>query len=77
MEQNREAAKEAAKQVSGTPPGKKKSGMAKAVCVLAVLAFICAVGASVGMNVVLMGEMRAQKEQGAKMSRFIDDERAR
>ncbi len=77
MEQNGEAAKEAAKQVSGTQPGKKKSGMAKAVCVLAVLAFICAVGASVGMNVVLMGEMRAQKEQGAKMSRFIDDERAR
>ena len=64
-------------QTAGAPPGKMKSGVAKAACGLAVAAFIVGVGASLGMNVTLMEQMRVQKEQNAKMGKFIDDERAR
>lgn len=75
-EQRKELAEEAAKQEQGVKAPEKK-GMAKAVAALLAIVLVGGVGTSVGMNAVLMDEMRAQKEQGQKMSQFIDDERAR
>lgn len=60
------------KQRNATRKGLKRAGYV-AACVAAVL-LIAGVGTSVGMNVVLMQEMNAQN---TKVSRFIDDERAR
>ena len=79
MEENREQNREAVVQASGVPASaKKKSAMARNVAfALTAIVLLGGVGTSVGMNVVLMDEMRAQKEQSAKMSQFIDDERAR
>lgn len=82
MEERKETTVESEKQTEGLlPPAKseKKKGNAArgAAAVLVAAVLLGGVGTSVGMNVVLMDEMRAQKEQGAKMSRFIDDERAR
>lgn len=51
---------------------RKRAGHAIA-CVVAVL-LVCGVGISVGMNAALMNQMNAQN---AKVSQFIDDERAR
>ena len=77
MEENREQNREAVVQASGVPaPAKKKSAMARKVAfALTAVVLLGGVGTSVGMNVVLMDEMRAQKEQSVKMSQFIDDER--
>ena len=89
MEEKKELAKEDAKKdtekdakeekgVSGPKEKKKKNGLAKHVAfALLALVLLGGVGTSVGMNVVLMDEMNAQKAQGEKMSQFIDDERAR
>ncbi len=79
MEENREQNREAVVQASGVPASaKKKSAMARNVAfALTAIVLLGGVGTSVGMNVVLMDEMRAQKEQSVKMSQFIDDERAR
>lgn len=82
MEDKKDMAMEAEKRTEGAAasekPAKKKGAVARGVAAtLAAVVLIGGVGTSVGMNVVLMDEMRAQKEQGAKMSQFIDDERAR
>lgn len=78
MEEQMDAVEEAAAQAAGAPPPeKKKSGMAKILCVLAAVALVGGVGTSVGLNAALMEQMHTQKEQNEKMSRFIDDERAR
>lgn len=86
MEEKREETREAAEQAadakaSAEPlakPAKRKGVLARNVAFALVAAVLLGgVGTSVGMNVVLMDEMQAQKEQSKKMSQFIDDERAR
>lgn len=63
---------EAQKKPKSAKKGVKRAGHAVA-CIAAVL-LIAGVGTSVGMNVMLMDQMNTQNE---KVSRFIDDERAR
>lgn len=63
---------EASKQRKAPKKGKKTVGHVIA-CVVAVL-LVGGVGTSIGMNVTFMNRMNTQNE---KVSRFIDDERAR
>ncbi|MGN0344754.1 MAG: transglutaminase domain-containing protein [Lachnospiraceae bacterium] len=63
---------EASKQRKAPKKGKKTVGHVIA-CVVAVL-LVGGVGTSIGMNVMFMNRMNTQNE---KVSRFIDDERAR
>ena len=66
------ASQEAPKAREVSKKGVKRAGHIVA-CAVAVL-LVVGVGTSVGMNVMLMNQMNAQN---TKVSRFIDDERAR
>ena len=65
----------ASKKKKSSGKGKKIAGYILAGVVTVLL--IGGVGTSVGMNVMLMEQMNAQNVQNAKVSQFIDDERAR
>lgn len=76
MDEKKEVIGEATEETKAAEaPKKKKNGLARHIAfALALVIIIGGVGASIGMNVMLQDQMN---QQYAKVSQFIDDERAR